>query len=291
MRLFLLRLGVSPPAVHKRKYGEDAKHGVAFDTGCPTLATTPGEYTTFPEFPLLKITKRRRFNVVGDKIGIMYRSTTANLFDFITLHYGKNPAVYIHGPQGVGKSHSLYEVVCRLRQDASNRVIYIPDCGGWSDISVGTKPLETLLRAVAIGFPNDQTVTNQCDAVSVDDSSVWKLLEGLPEYCISKALKLYIVFDQHNGISPYNRTLFPFSIVEDALPSSEYWKKALIVVSASANNSYYLKVASQHSWPEFTLFWGFNSDEFQAWVTKEQFFEGDPILGQVAYWTGCIPYL
>jgi hypothetical protein len=37
------------------------------------------------------------------------------------------------------------------------------------------------------------------------------------------------VFDQHNGLSPEQRKIFPFKIIERTLPSSGKW----IVVSAS----------------------------------------------------------
>src|SRR5271163_588212 len=47
-----------------------------------------------------------------------YREITRKMQEFIVSCRG-NPGVYIHGPRGVGKSYSLYEVVCTLRSDPS----------------------------------------------------------------------------------------------------------------------------------------------------------------------------
>ena len=66
-----------------------------------------------------------------------------------------NSAVYIHGPRGVGKSYSLFEVVCHLRADPNNRVIYVPDCGGWSDNYSPEGILKLLVQAICLAFCED----------------------------------------------------------------------------------------------------------------------------------------
>ena len=64
-----------------------------------------GEYTKYPVFPLLHATGLMRFDIQSSTVLIMNRQITQKLFDFLEENYGKKPAVYIHGTQGVGKSH------------------------------------------------------------------------------------------------------------------------------------------------------------------------------------------
>ncbi len=45
------------------------------------------------------------------------------------------------------------------------RVIFIPDCGAWSQWSEGGAT-EFLLDAIAYAFPDDEYVANQCGTVS-----------------------------------------------------------------------------------------------------------------------------
>jgi len=62
------------------------------------------------------------------------------------------------------------------------------------------------------------------------------------------------------------------------------------VISASANNKYFLKVASDNKWPQFIMDNGFNEEEFNAWAKQENFFPGVN-LADIKYWTNLIPYL
>jgi len=103
----------------------------------------------------------------------MHRKVTENLLHFIKLHHSNImiPAVYIHGPQGVGKSYSLCEVVCQLRSEKSNRVIYIPDCGGWG-IGSGTEPLLILVEAICMSFTEDKEIMEMCYSIQLKED-VW----------------------------------------------------------------------------------------------------------------------
>lgn len=62
-----------------------------------------------------------------------------------------------------------------------------------------------------------------------------------------------------------------------------------MVISASANNVYHLKVASDNHWPEIIINHGFTNREFQEWVQQNKFFTKED-LHDVEYWTSCIPY-
>lgn len=96
------------------------------------------------------------------------RSITQEMHKFIISHHG-HPAVCIYGPLGVGKSSSLYQVVCTLVSQPNNRVIYVPDCGFWGSLEQDTA-LYYLLECIKIAFPEDFDIVSKCNvAQSAED--------------------------------------------------------------------------------------------------------------------------
>jgi len=144
-----------------------------------------------------------------------------------------------------------------------------------------------LLLTIRGAFVNDPEVTSY-DFEPVEEG-IKNFLKFLPEYCRRCNLNLYAVFDQHNGLSVTQRTAFPFNLVESVLPSLTAWKSALVVISASANNEYHLKVASDNHWPQFIINNGYSEEEWKAWIQRNLFFEKEN-LSQVEHWTQLIPY-
>jgi hypothetical protein len=287
---------------NKRKWQEGEQKVNKYHESLPSTSVEPLQYQDWPEDPLLRFTKRRRFDWSDKKqaVSVMHREITDQLYGFITRNHQDSTisAVYIHGPQGMGKSHSLFEVVGLLRRDPKNRVIYIPDCGAWADLPL-VAPYETFITALQTAFPSGP-VSDFCRELSTSMSTMdvaqiptlnrtlLSYLQQLPQLCKEQSLQLYAVFDQHNGMSAETRRQFPFSLVESILP--DFWHSALVVISASANNSYHLKVASDNKWPEFTMNHGFTDDEFLSWINANSFFPGDPALEYVKQRTACIPY-
>jgi hypothetical protein len=177
----------------------------------------------------------------------MLRDRTKNLLEFLR---GKTKGAYLHGSQGVGKSHALYYAVCILRADPRNRVIYIPDCKTWSGTVING--IDFFLEAVVDAFHSDREVIDTLPVLNKIDRPTDRLQwesdferfvkEFLPSYCESQGLFLFAVFDQHNGLTPDRRKQLPFSLPE-TLPS--IWERsALCVVSASANNEYHLTITA-----------------------------------------------
>ncbi len=172
----------------------------------------PATFIELPIDPLLFQSQRTRFAFGRNNtvIPIMHRKVTEDMLKFV-LNRGQQPkfqvdiprpiipAVYIHGPRGVGKSYSLFEVVWLLRADPHNRVIYIPDCGGWSGTFI-ERTLELMVEAVCVAFCEDKEVLEYCDAVQLEESQLGRFLEWLPQFCMQKGLHLYAIFDQHNGL-------------------------------------------------------------------------------------------
>ena len=229
--------------------------------------------TAFLELPLdptFSETKRRRFITEDQKLPLIRREDPKQqIWNLISLRANalqKAPAVFITGPQGVGKSYSLYEVVCRLRSDQSNRVIYISDCAGWASFK---PPTRFLIETVLFAFCQDPDVIEEWTSIKDDPDSILSSLRGLSNYCLKNSLNLYAVFDQHNGLTDTQRKLFPFSIIETELPT--YWNanpKAFVIIAASSNNTYFLKMASNSTWPKLELTLPFNDDEFALFAKK-----------------------
>lgn len=86
--------------------------------------------------------------------------------------------------------------------------------------------------------------------------------------------------------------MFPYLLAEVTLPAAHQWKQnnATVVLSASANNSYVLKVASDNKWPLFIMNKGFSEDEIASWFKQENFFPGLD-KSDAVYWTNSMPYL
>jgi hypothetical protein len=153
----------------KRKRFEDAiSNGSDFEKSLSKVNwQTTTSFLTMPVYPLLQQTKRTRFLIVNNGVPVMHRQITRNMLDFINNNYAKVPAVYIHGPQGVGKSYSLFENVCKLSADKSNRVIYIPDCGSWA--LSGEEPLGILLEAIYVAFAEDKSLLQQVERTELNE--------------------------------------------------------------------------------------------------------------------------
>jgi len=86
-------------------------------------------------------------------------------------------------------------------------------------------------------------------------------LPQLGDLCKQLGLKVFFIFDQHNSLTPQMRAGFPYSLPESALLRvSQLRGVAMVVISASAANEYYLKVASQQPpWPQIIVTDGFQT--------------------------------
>jgi hypothetical protein len=183
-----------------------------------------------------------------------------------------------------------------LKAQPENRVIFIANCFAWKGGTL-TDALEFLLEQVLFAFANDETICKRVenileisDYAKLEDEVTSLILEELPQFCAENKLNLFAIFDQHNALTEDERQRFPFELPE-FLPSMLPWieAKTLVVISASANNEYYLKVASKGNWPQFILDEGFTHEEFGVWVKENKFFEGDENLPNVEYQTANNP--
>jgi hypothetical protein len=149
--------------------------------------------------------------------------------------------------------------VAARRLDASNRVIYIADCTAWGAGTV-LQHCRFLIQVIVFAFVNDKPILEACrqlwslkDTDRLIEALELMLVEVIPRFCNDNKLQLLAVFDQHNGLPEAQRNQMPFQMVEHQLPSR--WETGLVIVSASANNAYFLKV----SYLMAQLVWQLNS--------------------------------
>jgi len=98
----------------------------------------------------------------------------------------------------------------------------------------------------------------------------------LADHCKKKGLKLYAIFDQHDGIPESKRSNFPYSLPHAYLPALTSWSdaEAQVIISASANHSYSLKNALD--WPTLHIHEGFSNEEAVEYLHHHNFFLETP---------------
>jgi hypothetical protein len=267
-------------------------------------------YATLPQHPSMRYSKRRRFPVKGNNFTFMRRAQSRVIAEWTLELLKENEfASYIQGPQGVGKSHMLYEAALLLGATPGCRVVYEHDCASWAFLS-GQPVQATLyfLRTVAMAFAGDAEVLQLCrdtigkvaivsSAAEAEKAVCGVFLPQLGDLCKRFGLQLFFVFDQHNSLTPEMRASFPFSLPEAGLLCvSQLRGVAMVVISASANNEYYLKVASeQPSWPQIIVTDGFRAagspSELDVFLQENDLFP-DASLADIAtlrYETNCSP--
>ena len=259
-------------------------------------------YATVPPHPSLQYTARRRFALHGGNFTFMRRQGSRDLVAWlIQLLELCEFAAYLQGPQGVGKSHLLYEACLLLSAKLDCRVVYEHDCSSWANLA-NTPVTAALyfLRSIAMAFAEDTEVLQLCkqftasvstvsDAVAAEDAVCNDFLPRLGELCNRLNLKVFFVFDQHNGLTPALRATFPFSLPEARLLHiSQLRGIAMVVISASANNEYFLKVATMEPpLPTRLLTSGFDQDELRVFLQHEQMFQL-PALGETELQALCV---
>jgi len=277
----------------------------AFDVELPAP-----RYATVPPHPSLQYSARQRF-VLDNGSGRftfmrrqLSRTLAAELLGFLD---SRKPAAYIQGPQGVGKSHLLYEAAVLLSLTPGCRVVYEHDCASWAgDAEKRVEATLYWLRTVAMGFSGDGPVLDLCReftekiAIMTDPTDAGsavrnQFLPQLGDLCARLKLKVFFVFDQHNSLTPEMRKTFPYSLPEAGLLYvSQLRGVGMVVISASANNEYFLKVAaSEPPWPTRTVTSGFDLDELRTFLLHEHVFEDTPLnedeIFQLRVATNCYP--
>jgi energy-coupling factor transporter ATP-binding protein EcfA2 len=168
-------------------------------------------------------------------VHVLYRATiTDRLFEEVESWFEPGRGTLVSGPQGIGKSHSLINLVLKLQASGKYLLTFLPNCEKWG------KDVYFLLDAI-------------CGSFGIDlDGIGWESPSGIHEIqrdfhavvaCINKALegKGKRWFDQVNTIfssllqeSPKKIYSLPFPY--KAMHSLQLWDRITSVISASSNN-------------------------------------------------------
>jgi hypothetical protein len=249
-------------------------------------------YVTVPPHPSLQFSSRRRFPLDRGSFTFMRRQETRVLAAWLMEELRKQEfAAHVYGPQGVGKSHLLYEVVLLLTAQSDCRIVYEHDCASWAGLAnMPIKATLYWLRSVAMAFAQDPEVLALCkqfigsvslmtDIVAAEDAVCNSFLPQLGDLCKRLKLKVFFVFDQHNSLTPEMRTKFPYSLPESQLLRvSQLRGVGMVVISASANNEYFLKLATlEPPLPTRLVTSGFDFDELRMFMQHERLFKDLPL--------------
>ena len=248
-----------------------------------TLRTDANDFLALPVHPSLGASARRRFETAplnGRRIVPLLSRDLAKTYMGAMLgrcEEEDHNYLYIHGAAGAGKSYALYEAVCRLmaRRDEV-RVAYMHDCASWSDDrDVAVKEMAAVV-ATAFHPDDEKGIWDACASVYTVDALNDLLGSTIPAYCAENQLKFLFVCDQHNGLTPALRQQSPWSIPEKFLLALITWKRlGATVISASANNDYFLKVATHREMKRVDWYTGFNDTEADGWRRHHNFFLDD----------------
>ncbi|KAI3658488.1 hypothetical protein MP638_001914 [Amoeboaphelidium occidentale] len=240
-----------------------------------------------------------RFKVQKTVVHFIMRKSYANLKEVVLeLDGEENNGLYVRGPVGVGKSHSLYLLATELRMKRNEgfRVTYINDCGSWRVDIYGY-----ILRELVTTFYDDtiqgKSIVEWCNAVrgSEREEMLEQLIDILVNYVTLAKLEWIIICDQHNAL--YARSVlvdkFPFNIISKLSNYSTAGVK--VVISASANNEGY--PTEMKGWYTYDISsHNFDDDEFKAWCDY-YWLHNDVKINpksdeavEAFYWTGGVPY-
>jgi hypothetical protein len=230
-----------------------------------------------------------RFNKTLEK-GILYRPIITNeIFKAVEscLKLRNNGGIMIKGPQGIGKSHSIVNVIRKLQSSNKYLVTYIPNCDTWDTtqdlVDVICASFGTNFGSIeSLFFPQGMKI-----GVDFPEVVIPTFISAIDSILKEKNKKWVFVFDQINHL--FKR--FPTAKDVGALPFPfKMMKKVMVggritsVISASANN----EVSYRENHQEF--------DEYihKTSMTREEIkliFRSDAPknLALMEQWTGNIP--
>ena len=173
--------------------------------------------------------------------GILYRpQIVADLHQMVERNLALNveQGIMVKGPGGIGKSHSLVNLVRKLNYGSNSKylVTFIPDCFKWGSVI-------DLLRAICASCGIAvQPILQQLKGNSVLDSILLNdLITSVDAILLKLGKKWVFVFDQINklfvkaeNIHAKDATglVFPFNYIHRVMKPS----RITSVISASANN-------------------------------------------------------
>jgi hypothetical protein len=233
-----------------------------------------------------------RFNRnVNGKLEVVIRAPMAKVLETVTA--GCDPrshrvGVVLRGVKGVGKSMTLYAIVCYMRRHCDRfGVTYIPDCRVWQ--SDGVRMF--LLALVATFYADPVSIVGRAAAVAAEKTTeeLEKLVESLAKFCRDTLrLPWVLVVDQTNRIADEIRAdKYPFSLARTFGGRFVGQPPQFIIKSASTDNEQTNECEAGYDTVDFVQFQRLNDAEFKIATAKVQL-TGEQ-ADEVKYWTGLIP--
>ena len=231
----------------------------------------PGTYVRLPIATFTTATPRFSIVVENGLIPIIQRQSFIDLKAFIEGSF--QSTIYVHGPQGFGKSFALYHLVCTLCLSSHNRVLYVSDCAVFNK-----RPYDNIFKALTAAFSRDQEFLATL-LPSFKDQSWQEIVDHISHYCDNHkldgkaaSLTFYAIFDQHNGLKVENRiTPCDFFNWSGNLDTS-VTKRFKIIISASANNDILLTKKSHETHHYLSKL---SDVELAAWCNHHNFFPNE----------------
>jgi hypothetical protein len=154
------------------------------------------------------------------------------------ISMGVYSGVVVKGPQGIGKSHSLVNLVLTLQAGANCLVTFVPDCDMWEEdaafllqmicASFGTTPK---------GIAAPEIVPGQKDYFP---RQIYTVVDAIATSLATKNKAWVLIFDQVNklfprtGKSSISALPFPYSMISQIRRP----QRVISILSASANNQF-----------------------------------------------------
>ena len=131
------------------------------------------------------------------KRGILYRPEIVNEIIAKVKENLSKPVslgLFISGPQGIGKSHSIVNVIRKLQSTGDYLVTFVPDCGNW-------KTSDDLIEAICASIGTTSAATSIGIRKSGNDRGVVRQLIEDVAKGLKKVNKQWVfVFDQINRL-------------------------------------------------------------------------------------------
>jgi hypothetical protein len=169
---------------------------------------------------------------------ILYRSQIIDeLFAMVdTILLSPNMGMMVKGPQGIGKSHTLVNLVLKLQSTGNYLVTFVPDCNKFKSGHFFLKVIcdsfgIDVYGTEGLGFPKQLSAFQHADAIEL-------ALDAIAD-CLQSTSKMWVfVFDQINrifasqpGAQSFNNLGYPYSYIRQVMRPG-----VISIISASANN-------------------------------------------------------
>ena len=214
------------------------------------------------------------------KRGILYRPEIVNEIIAKVQENLSKPVslgLFISGPQGIGKSHSIVNVIRKLQSTGDYLVTFVPDCGNW-------KTSDDLIEAICASIGTTSAAT--CIGIRKsgnDRGVVLQLIEDVAKG-LEKANKQWVfVFDQINSLfarfepkKEIGLLDFPFYLIQQVMHPG----RITSVMAVSPNSEIFCKVRHR-TFIEYKHRTDMTNEEIQLAFSK--------VIVNEMQWTGNVP--